>query len=362
MVRESRPEIVIITTIDSTHHQFTTRAMELGCDVICEKPIAIRAEDASEVFKTIEKTGRSLRLTFNIRYLPEAVKVRELVQSGAAGRPTSVDLSWTLDPSHGADYFRRWHREKDKSGGLLVHKASHHFDMVNWWIDSYPKSVFALGDLKFYGHANAESRGQTYTYDRYTGHEQANDDPFRLALGNDPAMEGLYLAAEKETGYVRDRNVFGDGITIEDTMAVTARYRNGVILNYSLLAYAPYEGFRVAINGTRGRIELLVKYREFIPGQNRAPTDLRLEERVLRLTPMFQSGYDVPVPTLSGTHGGSDDQMLEHLLSPNPPADELGQAASHIDGAASLLLGLAANRSIETGQAVDCDSLLRLPD
>jgi predicted dehydrogenase len=64
--------------------------------------------------------------------MPLASKVRELMMQGIVGRPLSVSFSWMLDTSHGADYFRRWHREKDKSGGLLVHKATHHFDIINW--------------------------------------------------------------------------------------------------------------------------------------------------------------------------------------------------------------------------------------
>src|SRR5690606_17599671 len=171
-------------------------------------------------------TGKSLRVTFNYRYAPAYTKVRELVMLGAVGRPLSVDFSWLLDTSHGADYFRRWHREKQNSGGLLVHKATHHFDLVNWWIDSYPDEVFAFGDLLFYGKQNADARGETYSYKRYTGIPAARQDPFALFLDQDASLRGLYLEAETDNGYIRDRNVFGEPITIEDTMAVTARYRN----------------------------------------------------------------------------------------------------------------------------------------
>ena len=79
---------------------------------------------------------------------------------GAIGTPTAVDFSWVLDTSHGADYFRRWHRERDKSGGLLVHKATHHFDAVNWFVDSYPQRVFCMGELKFYGKRAAAERAE----------------------------------------------------------------------------------------------------------------------------------------------------------------------------------------------------------
>ena len=79
---------------------------------------------------------------------------------------------------------------------------------------------------------------------------------FALFLDRSATLRGLYLDAEAESGYVRDRNVFGEPITIEDTMTVTARYRNGALLSYCLVAYAPWEGLRVAITGDHGRVEL----------------------------------------------------------------------------------------------------------
>ena len=147
MVAETKPDTVIVTTMDSTHHQYIVRAMELGCDAITEKPMTIDAPKARAIFDAIARTGRKLRVAFNYRYAPIVTKVRDLIINGAVGQPQHVNFQWVLDTSHGADYFRRWHREKDKSGGLLVHKATHHFDLINWWIDSYPQQVFAMGDL-----------------------------------------------------------------------------------------------------------------------------------------------------------------------------------------------------------------------
>ena len=51
--------------------------------------------------------------------------------SGTIGKVISVHFEWMLDTVHGADYFRRWHRLKEKSGGLMVHKSGHHFDLVS---------------------------------------------------------------------------------------------------------------------------------------------------------------------------------------------------------------------------------------
>ena len=393
MIAEARPDVVIVTTIDAAHHHYIIRAMQLGCDVICEKPMTTDAGKARAIFDAIEQTGRSLRVTFNYRYAPANSKLRQLLAAGTIGRPLHVDFSWLLDTSHGADYFRRWHREKHNSGGLLVHKATHHFDLVNWWLASRPQQVFALGNLMFYGAANAAARGEHYSYARYTGEEAARDDPFALFLDQDPGLRGLYLEAEAETGYLRDRNVFGDPITIEDTLCVTARYRNAALLSYSLVAYAPWEGYRVAITGTRGRLELEVVEKVHTAQQQPAeqpPPEPNAELKAplpsgegfgvraaperdlaaskgpfrhseLRVYPHFAPPWLADIPAASGGHGGADPLMLEQLFAPNPPHDPLERGASHLDGAASILTGIAANHALATGLPVHVDDLLKLP-
>ena len=329
LVAETRPDVVIVCSVDATHDHYIVRAMELGCDVLTEKPMTTTVEKAQRVLHAVARTGRDLRVAFNYRYSPAYTALRQVVADGAIGRPLLVDFSWLLDTSHGADYFRRWHRDKAQSGGLLVHKATHHFDLVDWWIQSWAETVFAMGDLAFYGSGRS-------------------DDRFALDLTSHRALRGLYLDAVEETGYHRDQDVMGEGITIEDTMAVTARFRSGALLSYSLVAYSPWEGLRVAITGDRGRVEL---DEEHAPGQRQR----------IRLFPMFGTAEDVPIPDASGDHGGGDVLMLEQLFSPDPPPDPLGRAASHLDGAASILLGLSANRSIETGLPVTCRDLVELP-
>jgi predicted dehydrogenase len=366
MIAETHPDTVIVTTIDGTHHIYIVRALELGCDVITEKPMTTTIEKMRAIFQAVENTGHSLRVSFNYRYTPAYTRFRELMMQGLVGKPLAVDFSWILDTSHGADYFRRWHREKQNSGGLLVHKATHHFDLVNWWIDSYPRHVFALGDLQFYGKKNAEARGEHYSYERYTGVPEAANDPFALTLEKNAMFRGLYLDAEAETGYLRDRNVFGEPITIEDTMCVTARYRNGVLLSYCLIAYAPWEGLRVAITGSRGRIEMdIVENINHLQGDGEARMSASkgpFKSASIRVYPMFGLPYDVDVPVGDGGHGGADPILLEQLFSPNPPADPFMRAASHIDGAASILVGIAANESMQTGKLIAIDDLFVLPE
>jgi len=350
MLREHKPDVVLVATIDRTHHLYITRAMELGCDVITEKPMTIDVEKCRAIFDAIERTRRTLRVAFNYRYSPARTTVKDLLMKDTIGAVKSVHFEWLLDTRHGADYFRRWHRDKRNSGGLMVHKATHHFDLVNWWLDSAPHTVVGLGSLAFYGKANAEARGISKFYERSTGASNAEGDPFALDLRSTEELRGLYLDAEHEDGYRRDQSVFGDGISIEDTMNVLVRYRNGAQMSYSLTAYSPWEGYRIGFNGTKGRIE----FNEIEAMEGATPS------QQIMVFPHWQKPYPVEIPASIGGHGGGDIPLVEHLFG-NPPPDPYRRAASHIDGARSILTGIAANLSFATGQLVEIDRLFSLP-
>ena len=369
MLESEQPDAVIVTTIDRTHDRYITQAMRAGCDAITEKPMTTDAVKCQSILDAMHDTGRHVTVTFNYRYRPSNAQVKELLAAGEIGQVQAVHFEWMLDTKHGADYFRRWHRDKRNSGGLLVHKSTHHFDLVNWWLDARPEVVFAQGDLRFYGRANAEDRGEWRTYARGTSPEAAAD-PFALDLAAHPDLDKLYLQAESEDGYLRDQNVFGDGISIEDTMAVLVRYDTGALMTYSLTAYNPWEGYRIAFTGTRGRLEMEVAERAFVPASDAtvdpsyAPAEPADVERSAALRPtriLLQRQWE-PVTEISvadgeGGHGGGDARLLDHVFR-GAGDDPLGQSAGPIDGAQSVLTGVAANRSIATGLPVQAQGLL----
>ncbi len=371
MIAEQKPDTVIVTSVDRTHHRYICRAMELGCDAISEKPMTVDAEKCQQIVDTVQRTGKHLTVTFNYRYSPRNTKVKEILRSGMVGEIISVHFEWLLDTSHGADYFRRWHRDKRNSGGLMVHKATHHFDLVNWWLDSSPQQVFALGDLRFYGRENAEVRGVTEFYNRSRGSESAARDPFALKVREtDKRMAGLYFDAEKEDGYYRDQSVFGDGISIEDTMSVMVRYANKAVMTYTLNAFCPWEGYRICFNGSKGRLEFNVVETTHVnagtpedfamPGMRELGQDKQGMVPMIIFQPLWgkPKAIDVDEGDLSG-HGGGDARLLRDILV-GAQDDPLGHAAGYIDGARSILTGIAANLSMKTGQPVRVRDLVRL--
>ncbi|HPT88423.1 MAG TPA: Gfo/Idh/MocA family oxidoreductase [Bacillota bacterium] len=357
MIKREKPDVVIVTSIDRTHHTYIIKAMELGCDVITEKPLTVDEVKAQAIWDAIKRTGRKLRVTFNYRYAPHNTKIRELIMDGTIGEVYSVHFEWLLNTQHGADYFRRWHRDKRNSGGLMVHKATHHFDLVNFWLGTWPKTVFAMGDLMFYGRENAEKRGITQFYYRAHGSECAKDDPFAIDLAGNERLKALYLDAEHEDGYIRDQSVFGDGISIEDTMGVLVRYQNNAILTYSLNAYMPWEGFRVAFNGSKGRIQATVVEKSYVNGGGKTSAEGAVASKNISVFPMFGEPYEVEIVEGVGGHGGGDPIMLNDIFG-TPAPDRFNRAASHVDGGMSILTGIAANKSMATGLPISIENIM----
>ena len=369
MIRETRPDVIILTMPDCYHHLYGCRAMELGCDVISEKPMTIDPAKCQMIIDTQKKTGRRYTVTFNYRYSPRNSKIKELLQQNVIGKITSVNFEWLLDTSHGADYFRRWHRDKKNSGGLMVHKATHHFDLVNWWLDSTPETVFAMGELAFYGKKNAEERGLKSSYFRAKGSEEAASDPFALHITPGDRLDQLYFRTEAGDGYIRDLNVFGEGITIEDNMSVMVRYKNRVMMNYTLCAHCPHEGYRIVFNGTEGRLEFNVVESGFTrPGEDMSvfgmreyndDSDMRknmIPEIILQKH--WQKPEVITYTAGSGGHGGGDRLLLDHLFL-GVKDDPLHLAADFRDGAQSILVGIGANIAFTSGEPVKVQELIK---
>lgn len=358
MIEEQKPDVVIVTSVDRTHDDYIIRAMEMGCDVVTEKPITTDEKKAQKIIDAQKRTGKHIRVAFNYRYAPHHTKIRELIMSGVIGEVYSVHFEWLLNTVHGADYYRRWHRNKANSGGLLVHKATHHFDLVNFWMGTEPDTVVAFGDLNFYGRHNAERRGVKDFYYRCYGSEAAKNDHFAIDIENNPALKGMYLDAEADSGYIRDRSVFGDDISIEDTMAVMVRYKNNAMMTYSLNSYMPWEGFNVMFNGSKGRIEYHAVERPYINAGGDKKNEGATKTYEIKVCPMIGEPYLVPIKMMEGGHGGGDVVMLDDLFLANPPEDPFKRAADHKDGIKSILTGVAANKSIASGLPVKVETLV----
>jgi predicted dehydrogenase len=354
------PDVVIITTNDASHAEYVAQTLEAGKRVICEKPLAINAEQVRQVLKAARLAATQRKtpgiVTHNMRYEPSILEIKKLIDSGAIGKILHVTFYENLDRHHGADYFRRWHRFKANSGGLLVQKGSHHFDVLNWLIGSHPRRVMARGGLHVYGH-NGPFRST-----RCTGCTFASQCKYYADLttwaGNNPDRQ-LYITAESE-GYMRDACVFDERIDIEDQMDVLYDYENGVEVVYGLTAFSSIESVHLEVEGTDGR--LIYEHifpTDWPPGNYVVPG---LESFVsARLTLYsFREGIK-DIPTTSWLDEWQNDRliMLPELFNRSLDAPLTYRQATLEDGAWAVLVGIAANQSLENNsQPVDVRSLI----
>jgi hypothetical protein len=135
-------------------------------------------------------------------------------------------------------------------------------------------------------------------------------------------------------------------------------YAGGAIMTYSLNAFSPWEGYTIAFNGTKGRLEHKCQETVYISGDGSVPGALKKEGTTIHIYPHFAPAYAVEVWAGEGGHGGGDAALLEALFSPNAPPDAHGRAADHRAGAYSILTGIAANQSMATGAWVQVSDLV----
>ncbi|OJT56226.1 Gfo/Idh/MocA family protein [Bacillus licheniformis] len=354
MLDKIKPDAIIVAGRDDTHVRYILGALRADIDVITEKPMVTTARDAAAVLKAEAESKGKVTVTFNYRYNPYHRKIKELILDGKLGTITSVDLNWYIDTYHGASYFKRWNRMRAFSGGLSVHKSTHHFDLVNWWLDQTPSEVFAYGSLYYYGpggEMNPE-KGEN----RYCGtcHVKKKCRYYMRWQAGDPQDDHVKTNESQHllyTDYRPDACIFDEEIDIEDTYAAVLKYGKGALLNYSVHFSAPYEGYRLAINGTKGRLETQ---------EYHAPARVPFEvpEQTIDYYPLFESKETIRVVRQPGGHGGGDPLLLEELFGGGDPLRNYDILAGAEAGAYSIAAGEALWRSIKEKKPIGISELL----
>ncbi len=363
MITQTRPDLVIVTTKDSNHHEFIIKGLDMGCDVLTEKPLTTDEYKCQDIIDAERRSNKKLIVGFNYRWSPYNTRIKEMIMNGDIGKLVSVDFNWMLNTYHGASYFRRWHGLRQAGGTLWVHKATHHFDLLNWWIDSDPEEVYAMGDLEFYG-SNGKFRGKNC---RNCPHTQECE--FYWDITNNEHLMNLYVKNEHHDGYIRDNCLFRHDINIYDKMSAQVKYRNNVYVNYSLTTYSPYEGWRVSFNGTEGRIEAWMDI-PFMKKENLSQDELHKMEmdqtnddvyiEPIILHKLWKEHETVNVKMEKSGHGGGDKRLHDKIFVNPAERDPYERAAGIRDGAMSILIGIAARNSIESGEPVKIASLTDL--
>jgi predicted dehydrogenase len=356
MMREVNPDGLAIATRDNTHAQYVIAGLKAGKRVYSEKPLCTTAGQCRAILAAAKQSRGQCFVTHNMRYAAAVEQIRDIIRDGTLGTVSFMQFDETLDRCHGADYFRRWHRQFANTGGLLIHKASHHFDILNWWAGARPAEVRAHGQLAFYG-KNGSFRGQ-----RCLGCAHARKCPFYADMFTHDVYRNMYRNAEGEDGYIRDGCVFDPAIDICDQMGVLIRYANGIDVSYTLNAFSPYESLRCAIEGSKGRLEYVVNYGTgWTVGGQRLPGVEQHQGETLRLCLPGKGIRELAIRKQKGGHGGADPRLRAEFFGQDWRRKPSEQMASLEEAVQAVLVGVAANSAIATGRTVDVQRLLRAP-
>ena len=172
---------------------------------------------------------------------------------------------------------------------------------------------------------------------------------------------------EQYDGYFRDKCVFEaengkeiePGVDIWDMMSVNVKYAGGPTLTYSLFAYSPWEGYSIAFNGTKGRLQHRMKESSYINADGSVPGEFIEEGSYTTVFPHWKEPYSVDFWEAEGGHGGADPVMLQEIMAPDTvKEDKWLRAADQRSGAYSILTGVAAAKSIMEGTPVVIDDLV----
>lgn len=326
MIKEAKPDIVIVTTTDCFHERYIIRVLELGCDVICEKPLAISAEQCQHIADAENRTGEKIYVGFNVRNMNESIEMKKILLSGELEKIISIDYQECLNTQHGADYYRRWHGKKRYSGSLLLHKALHQFDLVNWPLDAEPVDIQAIGKLAYYGHNN-NYKGRNCRTCSFT-----QKCKFYWDMAKDSGAMKMYGNCEDVDGYYRDGCVWDNEIYSYDTRAVQVNYDNVTQMSYTMNTYLPFEGQFICFSGEYGRLEVRLN----------AKQPWKVEgDMEFRLTKDTETSRHWTLNSAQGTHGGAAGRLRDMIFLPGTP-DPLGSKAGSRAEIMSSLIGIAA--------------------
>lgn len=350
MIQATKPDVLLVASPDYTHCEYIVAGLKHNLKVIAEKPVVISAEQMLKVLAAERESKGTLIVAHNYRYNRTNRQIKKLLMEGRIGKVTNIEFTYNLDTFHGASYFYRWNRLRARSGGLSIHKSVHHIDMINWLIQSSPETVYAFGGLNYYG-ANgahrpkskdghpltiAETREQCpYFQQNYAARGKSPEDPLT------PGWDEVELPYHVQ--YPKDRYIYDAEIDIEDTYSAVIRYQNGATMTYSCNFSTPWEGFKLGINGTDGRIEASHHSDPDPTGKSR-PVAPQIDK--ITLMPLFGGKEEYNIELAQGGHGGADPIIRNDLFNAvTQESLDYQLPADSYEGAVAIVAGEAIWRS-----------------
>ncbi len=143
LLDETEADACFIAVPNYLHRQVTCNCLDAGLHTLCEKPMATSTEDCDAMIAAADRNGRILEVGLSCRFSRIDSQAQELVASGIIGEPKMIWCREFRAPF--AKKYEDWILDSSRSGGTLLEKTCHHFDLFNWFADSDANRVYASG-------------------------------------------------------------------------------------------------------------------------------------------------------------------------------------------------------------------------
>ncbi len=354
-LKEKRSDILVIATQDRDHVRQAIKALDLGYDILLEKPISPDKQELLDLLEAQKRTGKTVMVCHVLRYAPAFTKLKELLDSGVIGKLLTVEWIEQVAYWHQAHSFVRgnW-RNSEETSPMIMAKCCHDLDLMQYYAGAKCSEVYSVGGLDFFNRANqpegAADRcfeckyNETCTYSaeniyikRWKEAGCPNDNwPFNICCREVPNTEENLRASYKENQY--GRCVFACDNDVVDNQKVMMKFENGVSICLTMTAFT-HGGARIGtFHGTLGEIEFNaddeIKIKVFGKPVEAIKVSDIVKEKMLN----------------SFGHGGGDYMLLTSLYE---AVTEGAKTATALEGSVeSHLMALAAEESRVTGKVV----------
>ena len=345
--REKLADVLIIATQDRQHREHALKALELGYDILLEKPVSVTARDCIEIREAAKRTGRLVTVCHVLQYTAFYRKIKEIIKSGVIGEPVTLQAIENVGYWHQAHSFVRgnWRNDEIESP-MILQKCCHDFDILCWLLDRQCKAVSSFGSLKYFKEENAPAGSGERCVDckyvdscPYSAVKIYFDSEVGLRKGNtgwpcailvaNPTEEKL-LDALRKGPY--GKCVFRCDNNVVDHQIVNMQMEDEITVSFTMTAFTAKCYRQLKVMGTLGEIV--------------ADQDLNL----VTVTPFGGEStvYDITKLTddLSG-HGGGDNCMLSEMF--DALENHGGMSSSIEHSIASHLIAFAAEKSRKLG-------------
>lgn len=189
MLKNENLDAVAVATPDNFHKDPILDSLNAGCHVLVEKPLTTNQEEAEEVYRAVEKTGKKLQINFNHRWLSPYHKIKEMVLDGQLGNPVIAYARKNNPLFVPTEMIKTWSHKTTPAWFL----SCHDIDLVTWWFDADPVEAYAKGIKKVLVNKGFDTYDGIHALVTYEGGKFATYEAVWIYPNTSPYMPDSYM-------------------------------------------------------------------------------------------------------------------------------------------------------------------------